>query len=77
MDRWRKGKGVREEFFSPRTEKSSLLTSHLPLLSWSRRLKVCLAGVPDILAPLIAMFAGCIGIHVKPWEQMAFNFKYY
>lgn len=70
-------RGKKSVFFSPKTEKSSLLKSHLPFHSCSKRLQARLSGVPDILVLLIATFAAVFGIQVRLGEQMAFNFKYY
>lgn len=54
-----------------RAETPSQLTSHLLRFTCS----VFLSGAPDILAAVIAAFAGCIVIHAPPpREQMAFKF---
>lgn len=63
----------------------SHLSSHpfvLPLCTCTQQLAfgavgalvVFLSVAPDILAALIAAFAGCIFIHISPREQMAFMF---
>lgn len=60
-----------EECVSPprELEKSSLLTSHLLLFSWSRRLKAFLSGVSDILALLIATFAAVLVFRLDPGNR--------
>lgn len=80
MGRWRQGKGGDKRIFFLfvflQEEESHLCSHHICLsFPWTRRLEACLAGVPDILAPLIATLAGHIGIHIRAPEQMAFNFK--
>lgn len=61
------GQGRRGGFFYPNNRReSSPLTSHLPLFPRSTSLRAFLSRVPDILAPLIATFAGRVGIQVRP-----------
>lgn len=66
-------------FYLRKQREASLLASHLPLSSRSSSLEAFLpvSHLADILAPLIATFAGRVGIQVRPRKQMVFNFKYY
>lgn len=43
----------------------------------ARELLLPVSHLADILAPLIATFAGGAGVQVGPRKQMVFNFKYY